>query len=127
MLLRIFVILFFENYNFWFIIMTTLIVGSLLIGTFGAIFEKKLIRFMAYTSISHMSFIFALFLNHSLITILSKSLNYIVIYGLMLVGFFIIYFKIYIFFAKRPLIKVVDLVFLRHFNFNISIFLTIIL
>ena len=60
LIIRVMVILFFENYNFWFIIISLVVIGCLLIGTFGAIFEKKIVKFLTYTSVSHMGFIFSL-------------------------------------------------------------------
>jgi NADH:ubiquinone oxidoreductase subunit 2 (subunit N) len=90
---------------------------SIFLGTFNALYQKKLKRFLAFTGIAQLGFIFIFFgiLNNINMYkyILHNSIFYIVIYILMLLIFFQIILK-YSIIYKYEAINLTDLYYIKN-------------
>jgi NADH-quinone oxidoreductase subunit N len=82
--------------------------GSILVGSFGALQQVKIKRFLAYTSISQVGFIL-LGVNSGNILGLSASLIYLILYIIMNLLFFTIFLNIEHVILKKNIIFLSDL------------------
>lgn len=73
----------------WTPILSALAIASILVGSFAALFQKKLKRLLAYSSISHMGFALLGFLSFKGQSF-ENVFNYLIIYVIMTVGSFAI-------------------------------------
>lgn len=87
LLLNIVGIIFKYHPDLWRPIFSILAIASILIGSFAALFQKRLKRLLAYSSISHMGFALLGFLTFD-INNLTAVFNYLIIYIVMTIGSF---------------------------------------
>jgi len=101
-------------------------IGSIIIGALGAIKQVSIKRFIAYTSINQVGFIFLGLASCSLFGLIS-SLLYILIYALMSLIFFTVLLKTEHIFNNRGIIYLSDLYYFSFYNGEISIYLSTVL
>jgi NADH-quinone oxidoreductase subunit N len=90
-------------------------IGSMFVGSFGALKQVRIKRFLAYTSVSQVGFIF-LGLSSGNIFGLSASLLYLMLYIIMNVLFFTIFLNIEHVILKKNIIYLSDLYSLSHYT-----------
>jgi len=83
-------------------------VGSMLIGTFGALKQVRIKRFIAYTSINQVGFIMLGIASVNLIGLVA-SVMYIILYSLMSLSFFAILLNVEHFITKKSMLYLSDL------------------
>lgn len=120
---RILFFLFFYLFFIWYFILLFSGVGSVFFGALGALIQKKIKRFLAYTSINQVGFVLLGFTGGSL-NALYISFIYLFFYLCAIIIFFIIYLTVFLQFGRR-LISLFDFNGLSNTSFVISIFLTI--
>lgn len=76
-----------HHMDLWLPLVASLAVLSIFVGAFAALFQKKILRLLAYSSISHMGFAMLGFLRSDAIEY-ENIFNYLIIYVIMSVGFF---------------------------------------
>ncbi len=87
LLLSFLQIVFAHHSDLWLPILSALAVLSILVGSFAALFQKKLKRLLAYSSISHMGFALLGFLSLNGQSF-ENVFNYLIIYMMMTIGAF---------------------------------------
>ncbi len=87
LLLNFVVIVFGAHADLWTPVLAVLAIVSILVGAFAALFQKKLKRLLAYSSISHMGFALLGFLSLNAQGF-ENIFNYLIIYIIMTVGAF---------------------------------------
>jgi NADH-quinone oxidoreductase subunit N len=90
-------------------------VGSIIIGCFGAMLQRRIKRFLAYTSINQVGF---LLLGISMCDIhgISSSILFLIIYLIMTILFFILVLNVRHFTANVQLLYLNDLYSLAQYN-----------
>lgn len=120
---RILFFLFFYLFFIWYFILLFSGMGSIFFGALGALIQKKIKRFLAYTSINQVGFILLGFTGGSL-NALYISFIYLFFYLCAIIIFFIVYLTVFLQFGRR-LISLFDFNGLSTTSLIISIFLTI--
>ena len=93
--------------------------GSLFVGSFGAIKQLRIKRFIAYTSINQVGFIF-LGLASCNLTGLTASIVYLMLYAIMSIGFFTILLNTEHIITKKNMVYLSDLYCYSFYNFKSS-------
>jgi len=93
--------------------------GSMLVGSLGAIKQFRIKRFIAYTSINQVGFIFLGIASCNL-TGLTASILYLVLYSIMSVSFFSLLLNSEHIVTKRSMIYLSDLYCFCFYNFKSS-------
>ncbi len=117
--IRIIYNLFFNILFFFQPIFIFVSIGSMLIGSLGAIKQVRIKRFIAYTSINQVGFIF-LGLASCNLTGLTASIIYLIIYSVMGVSFFTILLNTEHIITKKNMIYLSDLYCYSFYNFKSS-------
>jgi len=113
--LRVFVYVFSSLFHIWQPIFMISAVGSIIIGCFGAMLQRRIKRFLAYTSINQVGF---LLLGISMCDIhgISSSILFLIIYLIMTILFFILVLNVRHFTANVQLLYLNDLYSLAQYN-----------
>lgn len=77
--------------QYWQPLILICVIGSLITGAIGAIRQDNMKRFLAFSSMHHISFIIGAILSASVLLGINNALTYLVIYVITLSGFFLVY------------------------------------
>ncbi len=128
LLLKIFFISFHDFFQIWKIIFLSCSFLSLLFGAFGAFFQKKWKRFLAYSSINHIGFILMGFLSGEIFGSFSVLMYlFIYIWTMFAIFSFVIDLRIYEFPSSNQVRYMKEIINLGKINSFLSISLIIIL
>lgn len=94
-------------------------IGSMLVGSLGAIKQVRIKRFIAYTSINQVGFIF-LGLASCNLTGLTASIIYLILYAIMSINFFTLLLNTEHIITKKNMIYLSDLYCYCFYNFKSS-------
>jgi NADH-quinone oxidoreductase subunit N len=92
--IKLLLIVFFKLYFIYNFIIKIAIVTSLVIGTFGALSQKKIKRLLAYSSITGIGYFLSLFLSESPI-LLYNIYTYVLLYSFSLLSIFAVFLQLY--------------------------------
>lgn len=102
--IKLFVSFFYWIHPYFTFLITILSVLSMLLGLFGALYQKKIKRLVAFSSVSNIGYLFIGFIQENPQSI-SYSLTYFLLYMLNITGIFLIFLNLYIaksnFFLER--------------------------
>nr|YP_009295182.1 NADH dehydrogenase subunit 2 [Dasya binghamiae]AOH77194.1 NADH dehydrogenase subunit 2 [Dasya binghamiae] len=116
LLLKFTLFIFYDLFNFWSSILTFSIILSAIIGTFSAFAQIKWKRFIAYSSVSHVSFFLLAIISNNLESV-NNLFIYLIIYLFMVIGFFAFFLNFYHY--KFPFFS--QLRFLKNLNLLVII------
>jgi NADH-quinone oxidoreductase subunit N len=85
---------FLEYYLFYVFLLLSIV--SMLFGAFGALYQKKIKRLIAFSSISNIGYVLVGFLQENPL-LLSHSITYFFLYIINVIGIFIIFLNLYLF------------------------------
>lgn len=94
-------------------------IGSMFVGTFGALKQVRIKRFIAYTSINQVGFILLGIASVNLSGLIA-SLMYLILYSVMSLSFFTVLLNSEHFITRRSMIYLSDLQSLSLYNLEIS-------
>ncbi|MDF2698963.1 MAG: nad2 [Haloplasmataceae bacterium] len=98
--LKLLLIVFVKLYIIYNIIIKVAIVSSLVIGTLGALYQKKIKRLLAYSSITGIGYFLLLFLSESPI-MLYNTFSYVLLYSFSLLSLFSIFLQLFLIKDKK--------------------------
>jgi NADH-quinone oxidoreductase subunit N len=92
--IKLLLIVFFKLYLIYHLVIKIVMISSLLIGTLGALSQKKIKRLLAYSSITGIGYFLSLFLSESPI-LLYNVYSYILLYSFSLLSIFLIFLQLF--------------------------------